>query len=307
MKSRFIQAFIAKVKGRKLALTHEEDADGIVSGALYLRVYPDAVLILARPQEMNRAAFNWFRFFMWDYVADLPCPGKARLRADHHKTNTPCAEIEYYDPEAPSAATLALKALKLENDPEMVRLVELTKQTDTANIVDDDAWDLNDAVKGANYEGRLWLAYELAKRGLKALRDERVKSWIRKNRRRRELTEKIAAMIDVKEVTLIEFEKNLDISYRGLCTILEKRGAKFVAVIVPKEGAYRPYFGASRESSYDAAVVASQLGGGGHKVAAGARVKAKEEIYKALKSYLGLEKLEFTVVSAKLDTFKKSV
>ncbi|RLE65426.1 MAG: Fis family transcriptional regulator [Thermoprotei archaeon] len=307
MKSRFIKALAAKFRRRRLALTHEEDADGIVSGALYLRVYPDAVLILARPQEIKRDAINWFNLFIWDYVADLPCPKKAKLRVDHHKTNTPCAEIEYYDPEAPSAATLALKALNLENDPEMVKLVELTKQTDTANIVDDEAWDLNDAVKGADYEGRLWLAYELAKRGLEVLKDEKVKAWIWKNRKRRELTEKVAAMIDVKEITLVEFEKNIGISYRGLCTILEKRGAKFITIIVPKEGAYRPYIGASCRSSYDAAVVASRLGGGGHKVAAGARVKAKEKIYEELKKYLGLEKLEFIVISSKLDTFKKLV
>ena len=307
MRSRLLQAIKAKIKGKKLALSHEEDADGIVSAALYLRVHPDAILILARPQEIRRDRFSWFNLFTWDYVADLPCPKKAKLRVDHHKTNTPCAEIEYYDPEAPSAATLALKALNLENDLEMVRLVELTKQTDTANIVDEEAWDLNDAVKGSNYEGRVWLAYELARRGLDALKDERVKPWIEKNRRRRKLTEEIAAKIEVEEVTLLEFEKDIDISYRGLCALLEKQGAKFITVIVPKEGIYRPYIGASRDSSYDASIVASRLGGGGHKVAAGARVRTKERIYEELKKYLNREKLKLTLITSDLNFVRKLV
>jgi len=114
---RLLQALKAKILGKKLALSHEEDADGIVSAALFLRKYPEAILVLGRPQEIKRDKLNWINLFTWDFVADLPCPKKAKIRVDHHKTNTPCAEIEYYDPEAPCAAILALKALKLENDP----------------------------------------------------------------------------------------------------------------------------------------------------------------------------------------------
>ena len=304
---RLLQALKAKILGKKLALSHEEDADGIVSAALFLRKYPEAILVLGRPQEIRRDKLNWINLFTWDFVADLPCPKKAKIRVDHHKTNTPCAEIEYYDPEAPCAAILALKALKLENDPEMVRLVELAIQTDTANIKEDDAWDLNDAVKGADYKGRLWLAQALAREGLSALKNDRVKKWIEKNRRRREKTEKIAALINVKEITLIEFEKDIDISYRGLCAILEKRGAKFMTVIVPKDGIYRPYIGASKDSTFDASIVATRLGGGGHKVAAGARVERKEKIYEELKRYLRKERLEITVIKENLKTLKKVV
>ncbi|OYT28937.1 MAG: Fis family transcriptional regulator [Thermofilum sp. ex4484_82] len=304
---RLLQALKAKILGKKLALSHEEDADGIVSAALFLRKYPEAILVLGRPQEIRRDKLNWINLFTWDFVADLPCPKKAKIRVDHHKTNTPCAEIEYYDPEAPCAAILALKALKLENDPEMVRLVELAIQTDTANIKEDDAWDLNDAVKGADYKGRLWLAQALAREGLSALKNYRVKKWIEKNRRRREKTEKIAALINVKEITLIEFEKDIDISYRGLCAILEKRGAKFMTVIVPKDGIYRPYIGASKDSTFDASIVATRLGGGGHKVAAGARVERKEKIYEELKRYLRKERLEITVIKENLKTLKKVV
>ncbi|MCD6458832.1 MAG: Fis family transcriptional regulator [Thermoproteales archaeon] len=304
---RLLQALKAKILGKKLALSHEEDADGIVSAALFLRKYPEAILVLGRPQEIRRDKLNWINLFTWDFVADLPCPKKAKIRVDHHKTNTPCAEIEYYDPEAPCAAILALKALKLENDPEMVRLVKLAIQTDTANIKEDDAWDLNDAVKGAGYKGRLWLAQALAREGLSALKNDRVKKWIEKNRRRREKTEKIAALINVKEITLIEFEKDIDISYRGLCAILEKRGAKFMTVIVPKDGVYRPYIGASKDSTFDASIVATRLGGGGHKVAAGARVERKEKIYEELKRYLRRERLEITVIKENLKTLKKVV
>ena len=304
---RLLQALKAKILGKKLALSHEEDADGIVSAALFLRKYPEAILVLGRPQEIRRDKLNWINLFTWDFVADLPCPKKAKIRVDHHKTNTPCAEIEYYDPEAPCAAILALKALKLENDPEMVRLVELAIQTDTANIKEDDAWDLNDAVKGADYKGRLWLAQALAREGLSALKNDRVKKWIEKNRRRREKTEKIAALINVKEITLIEFEKDIDISYRGLCAILEKRGAKFMTVIVPKDGIYRHYIGASKDSTFDASIVATRLGGGGHKVAAGARVERKEKIYEELKRYLRKERLEITVIKENLKTLKKVV
>jgi len=294
---RALSALKAKLLKRKLALSHEEDADGIVSAALYLMVYPDAVLVLARPQEVRRTSLNWLNLFTWDYVADLPCPRKAKLRVDHHVTNEPCAEVEFYDPGAPCAAALALEALGLKGNPRAELLVELARQTDTASIVDQRAWDLNDAVKGADYGGRLYLAVELARRGLEVLDEERVRKWILKNRARRARTERIADAIGASEIVLVEFSRDLDISYRGLCTILERRGAKFIALVVPREGAYRVYLAASRDSDYDVSAIAAKLGGGGHRRAAGARFAELAELYDEVKRYLGLKELEILVIS----------
>jgi len=56
---------------------------------------------------------------------------------------------------------------------------------------------------------------------------------------------------------------------------LQKRGAKFVNILVRRaRRRYRLYCGAHRDSEYDCTKVAVPLGGGGHKYAAGAQIKA---------------------------------
>ncbi|MQJ93288.1 hypothetical protein, partial [Escherichia coli] len=133
----------------------------------------NGVVVLAGPTDVGKW---WGKLVNWDFVADLPCPGRAKVRADHHKTNKPCAESEYYDPDAPAAAVLAARALSLAGDPVADELVEAAVQTDTINIVDERVRLLDLAVRYANAKEKLEIVNLLAARGLSALEEEPLKS-----------------------------------------------------------------------------------------------------------------------------------
>lgn len=294
----------AKMSGRELALVDEGDPDGIVSGALFKMRYPNGVVLLAYPSEAQRSLL--IRSVRWDFVADLPCPGKVKLRADHHLTNSPCGEREFYDPQAPASAVLALKALELDGDHVARRLVELAVETDTANIVSQEAWDLEAAVRGADYRGKLYLVELLARRGLEALKDEKVRDFIERYTRRRSRTEEYAKLLEpVPREAIVVFERDVGISYRYLTILLERAGAEFTFILVPKGlFRYRVYAGAKPDSTYNAAAVALALGGGGHKYAAGASFTAiglggaLKKAISLLKAELGRDSLEVAFVGS---------
>lgn len=292
----------ALIEKRPLALSDAGDVDGVVSATLFKISKPSAEIVLAHPTDVARSPI--LRRVYWDFVADLPCPGKAKLRADHHVTNTPCADEEYYDPSAPASALLAYKALSLEGNATATRLVELAVETDTANIKSREALLLDSAVKGAGYRGKLYLVRLLAEKGLDALNDEKVKEWIARHEEVRLRTESLAEKIPVEEVTVVAFRKRLKLSYRYLTILLERRGAKFTLVLVPRGlFKYRVYAGAQPESSYDASTVAFRLGGGGHKFAAGALFRATslrqalEKALEAAKTGAGVDPQKVVVVS----------
>lgn len=286
---------------RPLALSDINDVDGIVSATLFKRRYPQGVVVLAYPPEVKNSPI--LRRVKWEFVADLPCPGRAKMRADHHETNKPCAEQEFYDPSAPASALLALKGLGLESDDISEKLVKIAIETDTARIETEEAMLLDAAVKGAGYLGKLYLVENLAKRGLSVLGDERVKKWIERYNEVKRRTEEVARLLPVHDETLILFEKDLHLSYRYLSILLERRGAKFTFIIVPKPFfMYRIYAGARKESRFDSSIIARRLGGGGHKYAAGASFRAfprrrgSERAIKELKDFMGRDRLRFIVV-----------
>ncbi|QOJ79419.1 Fis family transcriptional regulator [Infirmifilum lucidum] len=293
----------AKLEGRRIALVDEGDPDGIVSGALFRMKYPDGVVVLAYPTEAQKSVL--IRSVKWDFVADLPCPGRAVLRADHHLTNPPCAEREFYDPSAPASAVLALKALELDGNAAASKLASLAVETDTANIVSQEAMELEAAVKGADYRGKLYLIALLAARGLEALKDERIRGFIERYGKSRGKTEEVAkALSPPPREAIVIFTRDERIAYRYLTILLEKAGAEFTFVLVPKGFfKYRVYVGARPSSKYNAASIASRLGGGGHKYAAGATFRALgikgalEKVLPVLKEELNSNEIEAVVVS----------
>lgn len=101
-------------------------------------------------------------------------PGKVLIRADHHRTNKPCAKVEFYDPEAPCSALMAMKALGLENDPIANSLVKVAIETDTANITSEEAEKLDLAVRFASYPEKIFIVRNLAVNGLQALGNYRI-------------------------------------------------------------------------------------------------------------------------------------
>ncbi|MEM4793080.1 MAG: Fis family transcriptional regulator [Pyrobaculum sp.] len=269
---RITRALWARLTGKPLALCDIGDVDGVASAALFKRRYPHGVVVLMGPNDVRKW---WVRALRWDFVADLPCPGKARVRADHHITNKPCAEEEYYDPNAPAAAVLAAKALGLEGDPVARELVEAAVQTDTANVSDRRVMLLDLAVRYASEEEKYTVVNMLAEKGLAALDTEPLKMLAERGLARHGLVLKIADALPRTDVLTIYVPTRLGISYRMLAIELQKRGTQFVNVLA-KRGwrGFRLYCGANRDSGYNCAELAAKFGGGGHKFAAGAHIKA---------------------------------
>ena len=298
---RLLTIAYAKILRRPICLSDISDVDGIVSASLFKMKFPQGIVVLAGPREAAKSPI--LRLPTWDFVADLPCPGKVRVRADHHKTNKPCAEREYYDDKAPCAALLALRALGLEESSLAKKLVGLSIETDTANIKSSEARALDSAIKGAPYWGKLYLVERLSREGLNCLNDERVKGWMDRAEAAKRWTEYVSTLIPVERTTIVVFRKDIRIFYRYLSILLERRGAEFTSLIVPR-GLFsiRIYLGAQPTSPYDASILALKYGGGGHKVAAGAliqcafRERVIRRILRDLKEYLGTSTMKYLEV-----------
>jgi Exopolyphosphatase-related proteins len=268
-----LEVLAAKLAGKPIALCDASDVDGIASAALFKRAHPNGHVELMGPSDVKKKW--WVKLIEWDFVADLPCPGKAKIRADHHKTNKPCAQTEFYDPEAPASAVLAAKALGLEDDDVARQLVEAAVQTDTANVTDPKIRLLDLAVRYASDSERIVAVEKLALKGLAALDEEPLRSMAERGVERDRLVAQIANSIPTEERLFIYSPTKLGISYRVLAIELEKKGARFVNILVRRGWrTYRLYCGAHRDGPYDCTEVATRLGGGGHKYAAGALFKA---------------------------------
>ncbi|WP_243679052.1 Fis family transcriptional regulator [Vulcanisaeta distributa] len=234
-------------------------------------------------------------------------PGKVLIRADHHRTNKPCAKVEFYDPEAPCSALMAMKALDLENDPIANSLVKVAIETDTANITSDEAEKLDLAVRFASYPEKIFIVKNLAINGLQSLSNSRIGRLIeRGGYRAKRIMLKIADKIPIKDVINI-YSPPIDlggISYRQLTIELQHRGgAKMVNILLRLSRRTFRYYcgGADRDSPpYDCTQVATKLGGGGHKYASGAQYKSPffnpgkgvETFINTLKAYLNVDRLE---------------
>lgn len=294
----------AKLMSRPIALCDIGDADGLTSAALFLMKYPNGSVVFAPPSKVQR---GWlYRLIKWDFVADLPCPGKVLIRADHHKTNKPCAQFEYYDPEAPCSAYMAAKGLNL-NDPKAQDLVKVAIETDTAHITSREAEEIDMAARFSSYGEKVKLAKVLAQEGLMALNEPWVKSIVERGYRAKELMLKIADQIPIDNVVNVYFSERVgSLSYRQLTIELQRRGAGMVNILV-KLGlrTYRYYCGADK-SKFDCTRIASALGGGGHPYAAGAQYKAPlfksrqgfEMFVNVLKDKLNMDKLNLIEVSS---------
>ncbi|MBP1448720.1 MAG: Fis family transcriptional regulator [Thermoproteus sp.] len=270
---RLLNALAAKALGRPLALCDANDVDGIASAALFLRRHPNGVVVLAYPAEIQRG--GWLRWLKWDFVADLPCPGRAEVRADHHETNKPCARSEFYDPEAPASAVLALKALGLKGDSVAEEIAEAARQTDTADIRDEAVRGLDLAVRYASYDEKIRIIKALSREGLRALGRPEIAALVERGRKYAELVGKIADSLPRERELAIYSPAKLPISYRSLTIEMQRRGSAYVNILVklgPRK--YRLYCGADRGGGYDCTKIARALGGGGHKYAAGAEIKA---------------------------------
>lgn len=306
-----LTAIKAKLLGRPLALCDIGDADGLVSAALFLMRNRNGLVAFTAANRIQRSRV--YRLFTWDFVADLPCPGKAVIRADHHETNKPCARQEYYDPEAPCSAQLAAMALGLDNDDKARALVKVAIETDTAKIVSKEAFDIDMLARFSRYSEKARVARMLAEMGLEALNTPLARAIVERGYRARELMLKVANVIGVDKIINVYFDSRLNISYRQLTIELQNRGASMVNILV-RLGyrTYRYYCGADRSSGFDCTKVAVALGGGGHSYAAGAQYKAPilrprdgvVAFIKALKAAFNTDKVNLKVVEGFEDSLR---
>ncbi|MCS7104706.1 MAG: DHHA1 domain-containing protein [Thermofilaceae archaeon] len=298
---RFFSIVYALITKRPLALCDIGDLDGITCAALFKTKFPKGVVVLAAPSDIKNSRL--IRHTTWTFVGDLPCPGKVLIRADHHATNSPCAVHEFYDPSAGAAALLAQRALGLEGDERATRLVKLAVETDTAKIESDEALSLDAAVKGLGYRGKLHLIDLLSVRPLEeVLEDPRVLKGIKSHEMVRRSTEDLASRLPVNETFVAIFKRRMRVSYRYLCILMERKGAKVTAIVVPRGiWVVRLYLGSSTPS-YDVSKIAEKLGGGGHAYAAGATVralhrrKAFKRILEVIAAHLNKDSLDILVV-----------
>jgi len=312
---------ISKILKKPVALCDIGDVDGIASAAIFLRKYPNATIILRAPAQVSKSRI--LRLFTWDFIADLPCPpgSRVKMRADHHRTNQPCAEVECYDPDAPCSAILTAKLLGLENDEHVKKIVSIAIETDTANITSREAKMLDLAVRYSGYRTKLKIIKMLAWRESidDIFNDYEISEAIRRGLEAEALIDTIVKQLPSREVLTIYFpkSKNFKISYRQLSIKIQKeKGVKFINILVRKGfRTFRLYCGADKESIYDCTPIAKRLGGGGHKFAAGAQYKVSifkpstglEIFLKCLKDILKVDKLELYVVKSSSEIVRLEV
>lgn len=266
-------------------LTHGADVDGLISGALILKRFPNAKLKTASPQSEKLKK-------KYDLIVDLPLPKGADTRVwiDHHRNTQKEGKFEekIYDPESKSAASLLADYFDMKEDP----LVPLAERADSVSYLTpaptemevdcDPAWDVNDAVKGLSEEKRfVELAKTLATNGIEALHEEFQKE-ISETRRLRRTAGKIAKKISKKleekgadaPIIIMPTGELSSMTVSGhIVFSLYRAGAKVCAIF------YGGGCWLNVRDDYDkvnAGEITEQFGGGGHKKSAGAPIETEK-------------------------------
>jgi oligoribonuclease NrnB/cAMP/cGMP phosphodiesterase (DHH superfamily) len=182
---------------RVRVLTHMDDVDGLVSAALVLRRFPNALIKTFTKWKKMKGEY--------DIIVDLPLLKslKTHVWIDHHRGTIQEGKCEerVHDSDAKSAASLLAKYLNLKED----ELVGIANRADSASYLTDapldfkksydPAWDVNDAVKAITSSRRFGeLAKVLAREELEGVR-RKFKAEISHIRRLRRKAEKIVQML----------------------------------------------------------------------------------------------------------------
>lgn len=268
------------------AITHIEDVDGVICGALILKKFPDAELEggLPRPDSFDKE---------YDFITDLPLPEGVRTTVwiDHHANTSTGGECEegVYDPSAKSVAGLVAKFLDIEND----ELVPLAERADSASYFTkpptdegeegyDPAWDVNDAVKEVGSEEEfVELAETLAFEGVGKI-GERFGDEISRTRTKRRKAERMFEVIsehlegkgiDAPIIVSPSEELNNMTAWGHIVFSLYEGGVKACAIFF--DG--RCWLNARKDfEGINAGKIMQKHGGGGHEKSAGAPIGSDE-------------------------------
>ena len=302
--------FIKKLlKNDDLILTHGKDLDGLVSSVFAMKMFDkrDATLIpmdygLLNDNDDLKDIINNKEFLA---VLDLEYMGDwTHLYCDHHVSNKGSeikGDIILFDSESPSAAEILAKYLGISeskwgpvsradsasysSDPPSMKLSGVE---DLDSVDYDVAWDFTDLVKNIEsirgFKNLTSDFYDYFFRDgedpryehIDKLRDAR-----RRRRRTEKLSKKISEIYDNEKVILFITSSSFNekVSVRGIIHDLYDEGLQLgIEAVSTKEG-YNYFFGANN-NEYNLDLypldIASELGGGGHKMASGARAPLEE-------------------------------
>jgi len=281
---------------------HISDCDGICSAALILRKYPNAEITFWTPVNI----VNTDEYF--DLVVDLPKPKNAKVNIDHHYTNFErlkregrLTNTDKIDPKAPSAASLLIKYLHLEEDIIAQEIEEMASLADQGKLTNENLI-LDKLIKSSikDHEFLRHLARVLSQKGKRFLEEEKIKqAWINLNKLYEQIKKVLEQTVDefdlparilvINERDVVPYYMAKDIAYM----FFEKKGTDAVALIYnDPESPERTRISIRVNSSCDyinARTIAESLGGGGHIKAAGAlfdsEVEAVAKIIDAMSNY----------------------
>jgi len=286
--------------------THASDIDGIVSAALVLMKNPNAKIDFLTLRDIPLV-----RDVEYDVVIDLPKTKRAKVNIDHHLSNyeklvrnNALTERDIVDPKAPSAASLLIKYLGLEDDKKARKLVEIANIADTGGYTKE-IYILDKIIKCHTHDQSILMkiAWILVEKGEKFLKDEWIKSewqrirpWIEKGRKISEEIVKKSLKMGLKFLIVDLLKGFPRLSISDLQWFFMRKGGKVIIVInrmtesdpvcptLVKNSTPNYVRASIRVASnydFDARRLAEKLGGGGHIKASGARISS-DDYYRAL-------------------------
>ena len=275
---------------------HASDFDGIASAALLVLMKPSIKIdFLTVSEALNPHG-------IYDMVIDLPKIGDA-INIDHHKTNYErlISEGRLYkhdlvDPDAPSAAVLVAKYFDIMDDPHVAKIVEMANRADLGDF-DDRIYVIDKVIKcnSRNKENLYRIMWAIARYGEYFEKDSWLQMEIERIRGVFDLCKRVSDgiaeyVLNTCRVHYLVVQVISGIPRICVGDIMHKfmeRGGKVIVLINTMTGPdkYCPtlvgntsnkFFRVSirsRDESFDARRTLELFGGGGHKVAAGARIQ----------------------------------
>ncbi len=275
---------------------HGSDLDGIASAAILLLLKPSLKIdFLTVSEALNPHA-------SYDLVVDLPKIGNA-INIDHHKTNYEklisegrLNKEDLVDPNAPSAAMLVAKYFGIDTDPYVMKIVDMANRADLGQF-DDKIYTIDKVIKcnSRDKESMYKIATAIAMYADNFDKDE----WLQKEidrirgvfaickRMAEEITDYVLKRCGIYYLIFQVVSGVPRICVGDIMHRYIEEGGKVIVLINTMEGQdkYCPsltsnmsnrFFRVSIRSSdpnFDARKILEMFGGGGHKVAAGARIQ----------------------------------
>ncbi len=281
--------------------THASDVDGVASAALFLIKYPNVKIDFLKIGDLR-----FVQDIEYDYIVDLPKTANAKVNIDHHLSNYQnlkkkgmLKHTDVVDPKAPSAATLVIKYLDLEDNKIAQEIVKMAEKADTGNH-DKNLIKLDLVIKCFNgdQEKLYKLAKIMAEKGKKVLKDPWVKSeWKRIEphyKKGEKISKEIAKICKKGKIknAIVDLKSGFPrIAFGSIAHQFLKNGGEVIAVVnrMTEEDNLCPpaqkreqepqakfSFRVNKNIEYDVRRIAEKLNGGGHIKASGGRVKLEE-------------------------------